>query len=61
MTSFLDSGECRYHDGDKDGGQERGWTGQEDGWQEVKVEMVEYDVPIMSNTAFKAMDVVFDI
>ena len=65
MTSFLGSGERRYHDGDEENGeQERGWAEQEDGWQEIKVETVECDVPITvwpGNTAFKAMDVVFDV
>ena len=32
MTSFLGSGERRYHDGDEENGeQERGWAEQEDG------------------------------
>jgi RAB6A-GEF complex partner protein 2 len=36
----------------------------EDGWRDVKVEMVECEVPVRvfpGNTAFKAMDVVFDV
>lgn len=60
MTSFLGSGERRYHDGDED----EGWAEREGEWHEVKVETVECDVPITvwpGNTAFKAMDVVFDV
>lgn len=36
----------------------------EDGWREIKLETVECEVPIKvfpSNTAFKALDVVFDV
>ena len=52
MTSFLGNGERRYRDGDEENGeQERGWTEQEDGWQEVKVETVECDVPSRSRLA----------
>jgi len=64
MTSLLGSGERGYHDGDEEDGQERGWTEEEDGWQEITVETVECDVPITvwpGNTAFKAMEVVFDV
>ncbi|KAL4069146.1 Rgp1-domain-containing protein [Scleroderma citrinum] len=70
VTSILGNGDRRYHDGDEevhDGVQDRGWAEhreREDGWQEVKVEMVECELPITvwpGNTAFKAMDVVFDV
>jgi len=36
----------------------------EEGWREIKLETVECEVPIKvfpSNTAFKALDVVFDV
>ncbi|KAF8816608.1 Rgp1-domain-containing protein [Phlegmacium glaucopus] len=36
----------------------------DDGWQEVKLEMVECEVPVRvfpGNTAFKALDVIFDV
>ncbi|KAF8845538.1 Rgp1-domain-containing protein [Paxillus ammoniavirescens] len=67
MTSFLGTGEREYHDGDEevDEGVEREGEGdREDEWKEVKVETVECEVPISvwpGNTAFKAMDVVFDV
>lgn len=68
MTSFLGTGEREYHDGDEEVEEEeevpktRG--GDEDEWRDVRVETVECEVPIKvwpGNTAFKAMDVVFDV
>ena len=57
MTSFLGNGERRYYrDGDEENGeQERGWTEQEDGWQKVRVETVECDVPITVYTTLLPM------
>lgn len=76
-ASFLGGAEGGYHDGDEmDGDGEEELEGEGDGkdgkvlgdgdegWQEVRVETVECEVPVMvwpGNTAFKAMDVVFDV
>ncbi|KZT24659.1 Rgp1-domain-containing protein [Neolentinus lepideus HHB14362 ss-1] len=52
-----------YHDGDEDVEDVEGKDDQ-DRWQELKVETVECEVPIKvwpGNTAFKAMEVVFDV
>lgn len=51
---------------DREGGVGVGvnFGGGEDGWKEVKVETVECEIPIKvwpGNTAFKALDVVFDV
>ncbi|KAI6040056.1 Rgp1-domain-containing protein [Pisolithus marmoratus] len=76
VSSLLGSGERRYHDGDEEeveegeGESEEGrWPEpkeeeNERGWKEVKVETVECEVPIRvwpGNTAFNAMEVVFDV
>lgn len=40
------------------------YAGGEDGWRDVKLETVECEVPVKvypGNTAFKALDVVFDV
>lgn len=54
----------RYHDGDEDIDEEERERDQEEDWKEVKVEMVECEVPIKvwpGNTAFKATEVVFEV
>lgn len=64
MSSFLGTGERRYHDGDEEDEDEDASGDDEDEWKEVRVETVECEVPINvwpGNTAFKAMDVVFDV
>ncbi|KAG6327034.1 hypothetical protein ID866_12055, partial [Astraeus odoratus] len=74
VSSFLGGGEHRYHDGDEEDSHddvdaeqwaaERVENAKEEGWREVKVETVECEVPIVvwpGNTAFRAMDVVFDV
>ena len=68
MTSFLGTGERDSHDGDEEEAEEEEAEskarGDEDEWKEVMVETVECEVPISvwpGNTAFKAMDVVFDV
>ena len=65
MTSFLGTGEREYHDGEEEEEEESNAKGgDEDEWKEVRVETVECEVPINvwpGNTAFKAMDVVFDV
>ncbi|EGN94146.1 hypothetical protein SERLA73DRAFT_78067 [Serpula lacrymans var. lacrymans S7.3] len=67
VSSFLGTGEREYHDGDEDPDEEQAWKvarDEEADWKEVKVETVECEVPISvwpGNTAFKAMDVVFDV
>ncbi|KIJ58929.1 hypothetical protein HYDPIDRAFT_98508 [Hydnomerulius pinastri MD-312] len=66
MNSFLGAGEREYHDGDEDVDEEEAKDkgDGEDEWKELKVETVECEVPISvwpGNTAFKAMDVVFDV
>lgn len=75
FTSGFLSTESGYHDGDDideddetvqseigAGGLEL--LGTEEDWKEIKLEMVECEVPIKvwpGNTAFKAMEVVFDV
>ncbi|KAF9242341.1 Rgp1-domain-containing protein [Melanogaster broomeanus] len=67
VTSFLGTAEREYHDGDEEVEEENEWKDkgdEEDKWKEVRVETVECEVPINvwpGNTAFKAMDVVFDV
>lgn len=66
VTSFLGVGEREYHDGDEEVVEEEPKTREEDEdeWKDVRVETVECEVPISvwpGNTAFKAMDVVFDV
>ncbi|KII86306.1 hypothetical protein PLICRDRAFT_56036 [Plicaturopsis crispa FD-325 SS-3] len=70
-ASFLGAAEVGYHDGDDIEDEEEApyddgvdYGGGEEGWRNVKVETVECEVPIKvwpGNTAFKAMDVVFDV
>ncbi|PFH46889.1 hypothetical protein AMATHDRAFT_68853 [Amanita thiersii Skay4041] len=65
----LSEGDSEEYDGikaDPGGGVGKGvnYGGGEEGWKEVKVEMVECEVPIRvwaGNTAFKAVEVVFDL
>ncbi|KAG8220206.1 Rgp1-domain-containing protein [Butyriboletus roseoflavus] len=66
VSSFLGTGEREYHDGDEEVEEEepKAKGDDEDEWKEVRVETVECEVPISvwpGNTAFKAMDVVFDV
>ncbi|KAG9310308.1 Rgp1-domain-containing protein [Chiua virens] len=68
VSSFLGTGEREYHDGDEaeeEEEEERKVKGSsEEEWKDVRVETVECEVPINvwpGNTAFKAMDVVFDV
>ncbi|KAG2356055.1 Rgp1-domain-containing protein [Suillus spraguei] len=71
MSSFLGTGEKEYHDGDdiddnddvpaQKGGEEQE---QEGDWRDVQVEIVECEVPVVvwpGNTAFSAVDVVFEV
>jgi RAB6A-GEF complex partner protein 2 len=65
-ASFLgsggDGGEGAYHDGDA--WEEEGEGEGQKGWRELRLERVECEVPIKvwpGNTAFKAMEVVFDV
>ncbi|KAG2086672.1 Rgp1-domain-containing protein [Suillus cothurnatus] len=70
MSSFLGTGEKEYHDGDdidddevpvQKGEQEQE---QEGDWRDVQVEIVECEVPVVvwpGNTAFSALDVVFEV
>ena len=71
-SSLLGPSNVGYHDGDEDldeaDGDEAGAppdpVGPEDAWREVRVEMVECEVPVRvwpGNTAFKATEVVFDV
>ncbi|TCD68602.1 hypothetical protein EIP91_010393 [Steccherinum ochraceum] len=75
LTSTLfGSSETPYHDGDEGidseedelggGSRELETWGVEEDWREVRVEMVECEVPISvwpGNTAYKAAEVVFDV
>ncbi|KAI5997709.1 Rgp1-domain-containing protein [Pisolithus marmoratus] len=77
VSSLLGSGERQYHDGDEEEVEEGECESEEEGrwpeakeeenergWKEVKVETVECEVPIRvwpGNTAFNAMEVVFDV
>ncbi|KAG0697033.1 Rgp1-domain-containing protein [Suillus ampliporus] len=66
MSSFLGTGEREYHDGDDIDDdevppKEREAEGD---WRDVQVEIVECDVPVVvwpGNTAFSAVDVVFEV
>jgi RAB6A-GEF complex partner protein 2 len=66
-TAFLGVEEADNTEGAETEGQmgiETDYGGGEDGWVDVRVETVECEVPIKvwpGNTAFKAMDVVFDV
>lgn len=66
VSSFLGTAEREYHDGDEEVEEEepKPKGDDEDEWTDVRVETVECEVPINvwpGNTAFKAMDVVFDV
>ncbi|KAI0085709.1 Rgp1-domain-containing protein [Irpex rosettiformis] len=65
-NAFLGSTEPvgQYHDGDEELDEEDQGHRQEEDWKEVRVEMVECEVPIKvwpGNTAFKATEVVFEV
>ena len=66
-SSLLGPANAGYHDGDEELEDEDGEEdeiGPEEGWREVRVEMVECEVPVKvwpGNTAFKATEVVFDV
>ncbi|EJF58478.1 Rgp1-domain-containing protein [Dichomitus squalens LYAD-421 SS1] len=67
-SSLLGPSNVGYHDGDEDLDETEGDDGDDMGpdeaWREVKVEMVECEVPVRvwpGNTAFKATEVVFDV
>jgi hypothetical protein len=70
MSSFLGTGEREYHDGDDINddddvpAQKEGEQEQEGDWRDVQVEIVECEVPVVvwpGNTAFSAVDVVFEV
>ena len=67
-SSLLGPSNVGYHDGDEDideaEGEDGDEIGPEEAWREVKVEMVECEVPVKvwpGGTAFKATEVVFDV
>ncbi|KAI0358916.1 Rgp1-domain-containing protein [Trametes cingulata] len=64
-SSLLGPSNVGYHDGDEDLEDEaEDEVGPEEAWRELKVEMVECEVPVKvwpGNTAFKATDIVFDV
>ncbi|KAI1789190.1 Rgp1-domain-containing protein [Ganoderma leucocontextum] len=67
-SSLLGPSNTGYHDGDEDledaDGEDGDDVGPEEAWRDVKVEMVECEVPVKvwpGNTAFKATEVVFDV
>lgn len=65
-SAFLGSSDPvnQFHDGDDDVEDEEQEEDSEEDWKEVKVEMVECEVPIKvwpGNTAFKATEVVFEV
>lgn len=66
-SAFLGSTEPSntYHDGDEDvEAEEEDEDGTEEDWREVRLEMVECEVPLRvwaGNTAFKAGEVVFEV
>lgn len=72
-ASLLGPSNAGYHDGDEelddddmyqDGPGLDYYAGSEDEWRDVKVEMIECEVPIRvwpGNTAFKATQIVFDV
>ncbi|KAI0757446.1 Rgp1-domain-containing protein [Daedaleopsis nitida] len=67
-SSLLGPSNVGYHDGDEDvddaDGEDGDEIGSEEAWREVRVEMVECEVPVRvwpGNTAFKATEVVFDV
>ncbi|KAI0327316.1 Rgp1-domain-containing protein [Cubamyces sp. BRFM 1775] len=63
-SSLLGPSNVGYHDGDEELEEDEDEVGAEDAWRDVKVEMVECEVPVKvwpGNTAFKATEVVFDV
>lgn len=71
-TNLLGASDIGYHDGDEDIDEEEEEAkrvredayGGEEEWKELRVEMVECEVPIKvwpGNTAFKATEVVFEV
>ena len=68
-SSLLGPSNVGYHDGDEDldddaEGAEADELGPEEAWRDVKVEMVECEVPVKvwpGNTAFKATAVVREV
>ncbi|KAI0761670.1 Rgp1-domain-containing protein [Trametes elegans] len=65
-SSLLGPANAGYHDGDEELEDEHGAdeVGPEEAWRDVRVEMVECEVPVKvwpGNTAFKATEVVFDV
>ncbi|KAH9927442.1 Rgp1-domain-containing protein [Epithele typhae] len=67
-SSLLGPSNAGYHDGDEDLDDPEGEVpddmGSEEAWRDLKVEMVECEVPVKvwpANTAFKATEVVFDV
>ncbi|KAI8983332.1 Rgp1-domain-containing protein [Trametes punicea] len=63
-SSLLGPSSVNYHDGDEELEEEEDGVGPEESWHDVKVEMVECEVPVKvwpGNTAFKATEVVFDV
>ena len=63
-SSLLGPSNVGYHDGDEELEEDEDEVGAEDAWRDVKVEMVECEVPIKvwpGNTAYKAGAVVFDV
>ncbi|KAI0651411.1 Rgp1-domain-containing protein [Trametes meyenii] len=64
-STIMGSASVDYHDGDEDleeDGEDE--VGPEEAWRDVRVEMVECEVPVRvwpGNTAFKATEVVFDV
>ncbi|KAG2128752.1 Rgp1-domain-containing protein [Suillus bovinus] len=69
VHSFLGTGEKEYHDGDIDeeevpAEKGKGEEEEEGDWRDVQVEIVECEVPVVvwpGNTAFSAVDVVFEV
>ena len=64
-SSLLGPSNVGYHDGDEEvEDEDEDEIGPEEAWRDVKVEMVECEVPVKvwpGNTAFKATEVVFDV
>lgn len=68
-SSWLGPANAGYHDGDEELEDDReddglDYGGSEEEWRDVRVEMVECEVPIKvwpGNTAFKATQIVFDV
>jgi RAB6A-GEF complex partner protein 2 len=67
-SAFTTTTERTYHDGDLDEEAEKVEddvdSEDDSGWEEMRVEMVECEVPVRvwpGNTAFRAMDVIFNV